>query len=108
MGDLHEIIDIASVSRLFIILAIITPIAGIAAGVLWGMKRSTLRIGLIRGIVFGLIGPLNLFLWTVFNAITNHTGLDSVKNVVFNMLFFISIGLILGVGYSKAHRRKTE
>lgn len=108
MGDLHEIVDIASVGKLFTWLAILMPIAGAAIGALWGMKKSTLRIGLIRGIVFGLLGPLNWLLWTAFNAISNHTGLDSVRNVVLNMLLFIFVGVILGIGFGKAHRQKEE
>lgn len=106
MGDLHEIIDIVLVGKIFSLLAILTPIVGILAGSLRGMKRSTLRIGLIRGVVIGLLGPVNWVLWTVFNVISNQTGLDSVKNVVLNMLLFIITGLILGIGFGRAHRRK--
>ena len=108
MGDLHEIVDIVLVGKIFSLLAILTPIIGIVIGSLWGMKRSTLRIGMIRGVVFGMIGPMNWLLWTAFNAISNHTGLDSVKNVVLNMLLFIFTGVILGIGFGKAHRRKED
>lgn len=101
MDELREIVDIQSINRLFLILAVLLPLLGTLGGALWGAKASTKERGLRMGFVIGLLGPLNFLLWKTYNAITDHTGLDTVRNVVLNLVLFILVGVGLGIALRK-------
>src|SRR5947208_2513661 len=66
-GDLHEIVDAGQVGRLFAILALLLPAAGLLCGWWYGVRRGTVRHGVAYGLLIGLLGPLNWALWLLYN-----------------------------------------
>src|SRR5690348_12153185 len=98
MGSLHEIISTGTVDRLFTLLALLLPIGGAIIGGAVGRRRQNVRGGAQLGLLVGLIGPLNWLLWRVYNALTDRIGLDTVRNVAVNLLLFVVIGALIGVG----------
>ena len=67
------------------------PLIGLA----WG--AATKRVGRSLGIGL-LVGVGNYVLWTVYNAITERLGLDTVKNLLVNLALFAVIGIAAGLG----------
>ena len=72
-------------------------------GLFWGAITKKIRLGLLVGVC---VGVGNYALWTVYNAITDHFGLDTVKNLQINLVFFIVVGIIVGLVAGKAVAQK--
>src|SRR5947209_4269913 len=104
-GELREIVDAGQVGRAFALAAIILPLLGLAVGAWWGRGRQQLRRGALFGLLIGLLGPLNWLLWYVYNRITDSVGLDTVRNLVINLVLFLAVGAIIGTGIGLASRR---
>ena len=98
MGDLHEIVDIAAVERLFLLLAVLGPVTGLGIGAAVGHRRKRLRQYSMAGLLIGLLGTLNWLLWRAYNALTDANGLDSVKGLGINLALFVAVGAVLGIG----------
>ena len=98
MGEMREIIDMATAERLFRILAVVLPVAGAIIGALVGVRSGSVRRPLLLGVLAGLTGPIVWILWRVFNAITNHNGLDTVRNLFINLALFAAVGALIGFG----------
>lgn len=79
--------------------ALIVPIIVLLFSLLYYSRKEFFLKNLIRVGSFGLIGPIILFLWKVYNKITAHYGLDTVKNLLINLVVFVITALILGVFY---------
>lgn len=79
-------------------------IAAPLIGLVWGWFAKRLASGFIIGL---LIGVGNYVLWTVYNAITDRLGLDTVKNLLVNLALFIVLGIIIGLAASLLQRRQT-
>lgn len=105
MGELREIVNLEAVGRGFALLAVVLPLLGLAVGAVWGARRGQARQGAVTGVFIGALGTLNWLLWLAYNAITARLGLDTVRNVVVNLGFFVFVGLALGVGVGMAQRR---
>lgn len=87
---MKELIDPRQAHLLMLGIAIAAPLIGLVWG--WFAKR------LVTGLVIGLlIGVGNYVLWTVYNAITDRLGLDTVKNLLVNLALFIVLGIVIGV-----------
>ena len=69
---------------------VLAPLVGLA----WGVVQKRLPLGLAVGI---LAGGGNYALWTVYNAVTQKLGLDTVANLLVNLGLFIGIGIVIGV-----------
>lgn len=106
MGELREIVDIAAVERLFLLLAILGPVAGLLIGAVTGRRHGRVRQAAQAGLLFGLLGTLNWLLWRVYNALTDANGLDSVKGLAINLALFVVVGIALGFGYHAWLKRK--
>ena len=88
---MKELITLHQTNMLMIALAIIAPLVGL----LWGaIIKQTVR----GGVIGLLIGVGNLALWGVYNLITNKLGLDTVLNLGVNLVLFIVIGILIGLG----------
>ncbi len=105
MNDLHEIVTVGQVERLFALLAVAVPLAGLVIGALSGARRRQAGRGALLGLGIGLIGPLNWLLWHLYNALTDRNGLDTVRNLVINLALFLLIGAGLGMGLRYARSR---
>src|SRR5262245_50332952 len=98
---MEELVNLAVVERVLLSLALLLPPVGLAAGTAWGAARGQPRVGAVRGLIAGLLGPLVWVLWKIYNAIEDHYGLDSVKALLINLALFILIGLIAGFLWSR-------
>jgi uncharacterized membrane protein len=72
-------------------------------GLIWGYVAKRLPLGLAIGL---LAGVGNYALWTAYNVITDHLGLDTVKNLLVNLGLFVVIGVVVGVGVGLYAARK--
>ena len=97
MDEMKEIITMEQANRLFLMLAVVIPVIGLLVGGLLGSRRGNAGRGALTGLLFGLIGPANLLLWNVYNAITDRLGLDTVKNLLVNLGLFIALGVVAGL-----------
>lgn len=90
------------------ILAIMTPLLGLAGGYICSRITHEKRYFISWGIIYGLSGPCILLLWHLYNAITEYLGLDTVKNLVVNIALFVILGIGIGLILSKAPKRKVK
>jgi hypothetical protein len=97
-----ELIDIHQAQMLMIAVLIAAPLLGLLAG---AARRKA-----IRGFAIGLaIGAGNFALWTIYNAITNRLGLDTVRNLSVNLGLFAGLGIVVGAAFAvRAARTRKE
>ncbi len=105
MGQMKELVTPQQIHTLFIALAIGCPVLGIIAGAWFGARKNSLRSYLLSGFLIGLVGPLNLLLWEMYNGITNRLGLDTVRNLLVNLALFVVLGLVAGILYGNISAR---
>ena len=74
------------------------------------MVRKALRDGLLRGLAFGLMGPIVYGLWRSFawmvryDPQTGYCGLHKVSVLLLNVVIFALVGVALGVAYGRLCR----
>ncbi len=103
--DLKEIVTVEQIDRLFLLLAVGGPFIGAAVGALVGKKSGTSAKSIKLGIIIGMLGPANLVLWNIYNAVTRKLGLDTVKNLLVNLGLFITIGIVAGLTIAYVNRK---
>ena len=96
---MKELIDLHQAHLLMLGVLVLAPLIGLV----WGYAAKRLPLGLAVGLLGG-VG--NYALWTVYNAITDHLGLDTVKNLLVNLSLFVVIGIAVGVGAGVYAARK--
>lgn len=106
MDDMRELVTTRQVEAAFRAIAIAAPLLGALAGAALG--RRSWRFGPRRGFLLGLLGPANLLLWWLYNAMTDRMGLDTVRNLLVNMAMFVAIGGTVGLvlAWSERARRR--
>ena len=97
-GDMREIVDAEQIGRVFAVLAAALPPLCMLAGWWYGGRARNRRLGAILGLLIGLLGPLNWVLWQAYNRITDRLGLDTVLNLAVNVIVFLGVGALIGVG----------
>jgi RsiW-degrading membrane proteinase PrsW (M82 family) len=102
---MHELVDLNAMDRLFLLAAVLLPILGLAAGAALGARTGNPKRPALSGLAIGLLGPLILALWRLYNAITDRLGLDTVRNLVVNLIVFVAAGLIIGFAVGLVARR---
>ncbi len=80
----------------FLLLSWIAPSLGLLIGVVVGAFTRQVKRTTLRGLFIGFSGSFIYFLWLMYNAITDHFGIDSVKGLLINLGLFACIGIILG------------
>lgn len=100
---MQEIIDektfIAALTAVSIILLVSGAILAVIA---WRSKPALRTAGIalmVSGVALGL-------LWLVYNKVTQHFGLDSVKGLGINLAIFVIVGVALGAAIGLLQRRK--
>ncbi len=89
---MKELISAHQAHLLMMTVLVLAPLVGLA----WGVWAK--RLG--RGVGVGLaVGVGNFLLWTLYNALTDKLGLDTVKNLLVNLGLFVALGLLLGAGW---------
>lgn len=96
---MKELIDLHQAHLLMLGVLVLAPLIGLV----WGYAAKRLPLGLAVGL---LAGVGNYALWTVYNAITDHLGLDTVKNLLVNLGVFVVIGIAAAVGAGVYTARK--
>jgi len=108
MDEMRELIDEATVERIFAVLAVAGPVVGLAAGAAWSaIKKASPKVGLVRGLSIGLLGPLVLVLWRLFSWLVRYQpapdpandyfGLERVDVLLLNGVIFIAVGVAIGL-----------
>jgi hypothetical protein len=98
---MKELISLPEANHIMLALLIVAPVVGVLLGL--ATKQ------LIRGAVYGVVlGGGNYVLWTVYNAITDQLGLDTVKNLIVNLTLFIIVGVVAGLVIRRVDRRPEE
>ena len=98
------ILDENFINRLFLFAAIGGPIIGFFTGIIIdrcrinGFKYTFLLTSI------GLLGTLNLILWKLYNIFTDYFGLATVKNLLFNLVFFVISGAIAGFFFALLYK----
>ena len=105
MNPMRELIDLPTANAIVRALAVGLPAAGLVLGLVVGALRRRPARDALAGLVIGLGGPLLWVLWRVFNAITNHYGLDSVKGLFINLAIFVVVGSAIGIVVGLVLRR---
>jgi NhaP-type Na+/H+ or K+/H+ antiporter len=105
MDEMRELIDLPTANAIVRAVAIGFPAAGLVIGAAAGALRRRLGRDALLGLVIGLSGVLLWAMWLVFNAITNHYGLDSVKGLLINLAMFVVVGSAIGVVVGMVMRR---
>lgn len=105
MDDMREIVTVQQMDRLFLVLAIAAPLVGAVIGAALARRQNPGR-GALRGLLVGLLGPANLVMWKVYNALTDRMGLDTVKNLLVQLGLFVGLGVAVGLvaGYVMRNR----
>ena len=88
---MKELIDPHQAHLLMLGVLALAPLVGLA----WGLGNKRLPFGIVIGV---LVGVGNYALWTVYNAVTERLGLDTVKNLLVNLGLFVFIGIVVGIG----------
>jgi hypothetical protein len=107
MGELREIVDLKQIEKLFLVLAVLLPAAGAALGVLRAQKAGG-QGAVQRGLMWGCLGPLNYALWRMYSMLTARSGLDSLSNLLVNLVLFVGIGAGVGWLFGKTRHKVTE
>ncbi len=94
---MKQLIDPKSAERVLLFIAVAGPLIGVIFGALLGAHTRRARVSILTGVLIGCVGPLIYGLWHVYGAITDAFGLDSVANLVLQLILFAAIGALLGV-----------
>ncbi len=99
-----EWITRAQADGLMLGILILGIVAAIAAA-MWA--RSKGKNPLVAAFGFG--GPLIVagLLWHLYNLITNKLGLDSVANLLVNLLLFAAVGIGFGLSWRRIMEQET-
>ena len=80
----------------FLHFAWIFPLIIMTCGLLTGIVRKPFLATLKNFFLISLCGPLISILWTIYNLISDHFGIDSVTGLLVNLTMFVTMGLIIG------------
>jgi len=98
---MQEIVSVDGVTRLFVVLAIVSPVLGMLVTGVMIARRAARWEARRWGLLVGLCGPGNWLLWKLYNALTERNGLDTVRNFAINLAVFLLIGLVLGLALNR-------
>ena len=102
---MQELVTVEQAERAVAILAVALPAAGLLVGAILGAARRSLGRGLVVGLICGLSGPAIWLLWRMYNGIVGAYGLDSVRGLLVNIVLFVGIGLVVGIGIGLVRRQ---
>jgi len=99
---LKELISEQQAHLIVIALSLLVTLGSIAWAA-WASRRKGAdpRLVWFYGWTLSACGPLLFILWTVYNAIENHYGLDSVKALLINLFLFLAVGLAVGLVFRR-------
>ncbi|MGC8863216.1 MAG: hypothetical protein ACP5R5_10640 [Armatimonadota bacterium] len=106
---MKELLARESFEKVMLLSAVAGPLFGIVIGTMIGAHE---RCALPKVLAGGLLGSLLTVvygMWHIFGAVTDALGLDSVGNLIIELILFAAVGAIIGLaafGISVALRRR--
>lgn len=94
---MQELIDPAVVERVMLFLAVGGPLVGLIIGVVVGAHERCALPTIAAGTLIGAMGSVAYGLWRLYGVVTDAMGLDSVANLVVQLVTFAVIGVLLGM-----------
>ncbi len=91
----------ASVEKGMALLAVGGPLVGLIIGIVLGAHEHYTQRKAVAGLLVGAVGTAIYGLWRLYNVITDALGLDSVANLVLQVIMFAFLGAMLGVAIIK-------
>jgi hypothetical protein len=86
---MKELITLDQANHLMLALLIAAPIIGLLVGFICRRPLPGFLVGTA-------LGAGNYVLWTVYSALTDRMGLDTVKNLLVNLALFVAVGVVVG------------
>lgn len=99
---MNELITQAQAQRVFQIIALASPGAGVIIGALIGRARNRIAAGIIVGVLWGLWGTVAFGLWRMYLTFGKHFGYTSVGSFAVQICIFAGLGVAAGVIIQKA------
>jgi len=93
---LKQLIDPTLVEKVLLYLAVAGPLVGLILGALLGAHEVRAARTVVKSTLLGMICTLIYAMWWVYGLITNALGLDSVANLVLQLILFAVVGAALG------------
>ena len=94
---MKQLIDPNMVQRVMLFLAVAGPIMGLIVGLFLGAHEKCAWPKMLAGTLIGALLSASYGMWCVYNAITNAMGLDSIANLVIELIMFAVLGAALGL-----------
>ncbi len=98
---MKELVTTSEVNRVFLVLALLVPVPAFVLTIVVGRLTRVPSWWYRAGILVALAAPFNFVLWKIYELNTSAMGLDTVKNVVVNVVFFILVGVVGGIAITK-------
>ncbi len=105
MDDMREIVTVEQVNAAFLALAVLGPVLGAVVGAVIGRRGGRAVTHTVAGLLVGSLGVLNYGLWRLYLRISDRLGMDTVRNLLANLLLFVVLGAVGGSLYGLWARR---
>ena len=93
----RELVAPESVERVLLLLAVAGPLIGVIVGAVVGAHERCAMPKVIAGALIGALLSAVYGMWRVYGAITDALGLDSVANLVLELVLFAAVGLLVAI-----------
>ena len=94
---MKELIAARAVEKALLFLAVAGPLVGIIIGTVAGAHERRAWPRILAGGLIGALGAMVYGMWRVYGLVTDALGLDSVANLVLELVTFAVVGALLGV-----------
>jgi uncharacterized membrane protein len=98
---MKELIDPIAVEKALLFFAVAGPLVGVIIGIILGAHERRVLPTILAGALIGAIGSFIYGMWWIYNLITNALMLDSVLNIVLQLVMFAIAGALLAIAVSK-------
>ncbi len=94
---MKELVARESVERVLLLLGVAGPLIGLILGAMIGAHEQRAWPKVAAGALVGALLTVVYGMWRVYGVITDALGLDSVANLVLELVLFVAIGMIVGI-----------
>lgn len=94
---MHELVSPQSVDRILLFLAVVGPIAGLIIGIMLGAHERCAWPRALAGFLLGGLLTVVYGMWRLYGIITDRLGLDSVANLVLELVLFAVTGVLIAL-----------
>jgi hypothetical protein len=101
---MHELVSPQSVDRMLLFLAVIGPLAGLIIGTMLGAHERCAWPRALAGLLLGGLLTVIYAMWRMYGAITESLGLESVANLVLELVLFAVVGVLVALAAFKITR----